>query len=146
MNKRKTPVRPSKKLFDQICYWVSEGKSLRSYCKTVKGAPDYSTIYGWFDKYPDFDQQFARARKAGHDMIAQECFEIIDEVPPVDMNGRVDNGFVSWQKNRVWTRTQLLAKWDKRYSNNPEESDQGDKFRETIQKVQIEVIGKDDAN
>lgn len=139
-------VRASKKVFDDIVAWVAEGKTLRAYCRQPN-TPNFATVYGWIDKYPDFGQRFARARQIGFDSIADECFEIADEVAPVDDRGRTDAGYVSWQKNRIWTRTQLLAKWDrKRYGDGSDNAEQGDKFRETIQKVQIEVIGKDDAN
>ena len=68
------------------------------------------------------DQEFAgnvaRARDTGHDVIAEECMQIADELPPMDANGRTDAGFVAWQKNRIWTRTQLLAKWNpKKYGD-----------------------------
>ena len=51
--------------------------------------------------------------------------------------------FVSWQKNRIWTRTQLLAKWDRKKYGDGNAQEQEQQTTGTIQKVQIEVIGKD---
>lgn len=143
--KRKPPVRPSQKLFDEIVEWVSEGKTLSSFCRQPN-RPTFKAVYDWLDRYPEFELQFARARKLGFDMIAEDCFKIADEMPPIDDKGRTDAGFVSWQKNRVWTRTQLLAKWDRRRYGDGNDNQANDNQAQTIQKVQIEVIGKDDAN
>ena len=134
--------KPPKNQVDAICFWVSEGKTLSAYCREPN-TPAFRTVYDWIDKDPEFAAQFARARIIGHDSIANECFEIADEMPPIDDRGRMDNGFVSWQKNRIWTRTQLLAKWDRRrYGDGNESGDQAQQ-NDVIQKVQIEVIGKD---
>jgi len=101
---------------DAIVEWIGEGKTLRDYCRQP-GSPAFRTVYDWIDKDPSFAARFAKARLDGFDQIAQECFSIADEAPPIDDKGKTDSGYVSWQKNRIWTRMQLLARWDpKRYS------------------------------
>lgn len=66
----------------------------------------------------DFAQRIARAREVGHDIISEDCLNIADEPPPSDATGKTDSGYVAWQKNRIWTRTQLLAKWNpKKYGD-----------------------------
>lgn len=135
-------TKPDKKICDALIHWISEGQTLRSFCRQP-GMPSFMTLYNWMDKDADFALRFARARDIGHDAIAQECFEIADETPPIVDGGRTDAGFVAWQKNRIWTRTQLLAKWSpKKYGNNATEEETNQQPT-TIQKVQIEVIGKD---
>lgn len=135
-------TKPPKAQVDAICHWISEGGTLRSYCRQPN-TPFFTTVYGWLDKDPDFAVRFARARDIGHDSIAQECFDIADETPPLDHTGRTDSGFVSWQKNRIWTRTQLLAKWDRKKYGDGNAQEQEQQTTGSIQKVQIEVIGKD---
>lgn len=135
-------TKPPKEHVDAICHWISEGKTLSAYCRQPN-TPAFRTVYGWINKDEDFEARFARARKIGHDAIAQECFEIADERPPTDQSGRTDAGYVAWQKNRIHTRTQLLAKWDRRRYGDGQESNQDQQSSGTIQKVQIEIIGKD---
>jgi hypothetical protein len=77
-----------------------------------------TTWYDWTYADAALAERFARARAAGHDIIATSTLEIADEQPPLTERGSVDPGFVAWQKNRIWTRLQLLAKWDpKRYGD-----------------------------
>lgn len=117
-------TKPPKAMCDAICAWISEGGTLRSFCRQPN-TPNFSTVYDWIDKDKEFEQRFARARDIGYDSIAQECFDIADEKPPTIEGGRKDAGHVQWQKNRIWTRTQLLAKWSrKKYGdgNGEEES------------------------
>lgn len=101
---------------ESIIEWISEGNTLREWCRQNK--IHYSTVYLWMEKDQNFANRIARARETGHDVIAEQCFAIADEMPPMDANGKTDPGFVSWQKNRIWTRTQLLAKWNpKKYGD-----------------------------
>lgn len=106
------PIGPA----NSIIEWLSEGKTLRDWCRANKTA--YDTVYLWLKKDQEFARRFAEARETGHDVLADQCVEIADEKPPVDENGRTDSGYVAWQKNRIWTRTQLLSKWNpKRYGD-----------------------------
>ena len=115
LGRPKQPVPQSK--MDEIIEWISNGKTLRDYCRQ-EGKPSYAAVYDWLAADEDFATRYARARESGHDVIADECFQIADEMPPVDANGKTDAGYVAWQKNRIWTRTQLLAKWNpKKYGD-----------------------------
>lgn len=96
---------------EEITVWISEGNTLRDYSRQP-GKPPFRVIYEWLKEYPDFAERFARAREAGHDVIADEILEIVDRHPPPNAQGSTDAGYVSWQKNRAWTRLQLLAKWN----------------------------------
>lgn len=96
-----------------ICDWISLGKTLRQWCR--ENGIHYSTVYLWMEKDKDFAQRFARAREVGHDAIADETLDIIDEAPErvLTENGdKVDTGHVAWSKNRAEQRMKLLAKWN----------------------------------
>ena len=95
----------------EIIAWISEGNTLRDYCRQ-DGKPSYVLVYDWLRDDADFASRFARAREAGHDVIADEILGIVDVHPPSNANGGTDAGYVSWQKNRAWARMQLLAKWN----------------------------------
>ena len=111
-NKGGRPPEPvPKEQAEAICRWVSQGKTLKAYTEQ-KGTPSFSTVYLWVAKDEEFAAAIAHAREVGHDAISEDCFKIADEVPPKDVAGHTDSGYVAWQKNRLWTRTQLLAKWN----------------------------------
>lgn len=104
-------------IITELAEWISQGKTLRAFCRQ-EGKPNSSVIYEWINGNEEFARRMARARDFGHDEIAEECFEIADEMPPRDDFGKTDSGYVSWQKNRIWTRTQMLAKWNpKKYGD-----------------------------
>ena len=108
------------KVADMICIGLSEGMSLRQILKadTTGVLPAQSTVYDWLLRYPDFAEQYARAREEQADTNADEILEIADERPPEfkDDKGRVylDQTFIQWQKNRIdarkWTAMKLKPK------------------------------------
>lgn len=104
-------------LADEICERLSAGEPLAVICRD-EHMPARATVYLWSDADPAFAGRIARAREDGHDAIADGCFAIVDEAPPTTATGGTDSGYVAWQKNRVWTRLQLLAKWNpKKYGD-----------------------------
>ena len=119
----KTTGRPTKfnqQTADLICMMLSEGMSLRQILKADKTGvlPAQSTVYDWLLRYPDFAEQYARAREEQADTNADEILEIADERPPEfkDDKGRVylDQTYIQWQKNRIdarkWTAMKLKPK------------------------------------
>lgn len=101
------------KLAAEICERLSAGETLRSICRDER-MPKWQTVYQWMEGNGDFADRIARAREVGFDAIAAEALEIADEEPECitgDGGTRRDGGYIAWQKNRVWTRLQLLAKW-----------------------------------
>ena len=115
-------------LADEICERLSAGEPLAVICRE-EHMPARATVYLWSDADLSFAGRIARAREDGHDAIADGCFAIVDEVPPATATGGTDSGYVSWQKNRVWTRLQLLAKWNpKKYGDKVDLTSAGDKL------------------
>ena len=101
---------------NQIIEAVSNGIPLAQAVK--KAGIGLTTWYDWTYKDSELAERFARARISGHEIIATQTLEIADEAPPLTERGGIDPGYVSWQKNRIWTRLQLLSKWDpKRYGD-----------------------------
>lgn len=112
MAKRGRPPQPvPQDKADSIVEWIATGKTLREWCRQ-KDNPAWTTVYAWLEKDQEFAERFARARVLGEQAISEQCLEIADEHPPSNDEGRTDAGYVAWQKNRIWTRTQLLAKWN----------------------------------
>lgn len=72
--------------------------------------PTWRAVYDWMADEA-FAARIARARDLGYDAIAQSTVEIADT--PSDHKEDVQH-----RKLQIWTRLQLLAKWDpKRYGD-----------------------------
>jgi hypothetical protein len=68
----------SQEIVDEICARLSDGQSLRSICKS-ENLPSTTTVCKWLAKYPEFADQYARAREAQADYIADEILDIADD-------------------------------------------------------------------
>lgn len=81
----------SKKVGDAICDLLTEGKSLNTICKDAK-MPSASTVYVWLDRFPEFAEQYARAREAATEKFLEDIFEIADngKLDPKDKRIRID--------------------------------------------------------
>ena len=109
---------PSKRtpaVVETIISRVSEGVPLVHAAR--EAGVGVATWNEWLEGDTELASRFARARKDGHDKIAADALSIADEMPPTNERGGTDPGYVAWQKNRVWTRLQLLSKWDRRYAD-----------------------------
>jgi hypothetical protein len=75
-----TPVRYSQQVCDQICTLLTEGHSLRSIC-SLAGMPTVTSVMRWLgeDAHSDFREQYARAREAQADRMAEDILAIADE-------------------------------------------------------------------
>jgi hypothetical protein len=63
---------------DAICTHIAHGKSLVSWCKE-KGRPNYVTVMRWLDAHEEFRNNYARAREAQADYLAEEIVNISDD-------------------------------------------------------------------
>ena len=88
--------------------------------------PSVVTVWRWEKADAEFAKRIAHARDAGHDVIAADALRIADELPEMAVTeggARRDAAYVSWQKNRIWARLELLKKWDpKRYGERLEQT------------------------
>lgn len=100
-----------------LLQWMSEGKTLRAFCR--EHDVSYRAIYYWRKKDKAFAELFEAAREQGGDAIADECLAIADtpleaDRVTIDEFGlkKVTRGdAVQHRKMQIWTRLQLLAKW-----------------------------------
>lgn len=88
----------------RLCAHVIKARpgTLASFCRKA-GTPSVQTIYGWLDDDPALAEMFSKAKAIGYDAMAQQCLEIADDG---------DDANVRHRKLRIWTRLQLLARWD----------------------------------
>ena len=107
----------SQELADLICERLADGHSLRAICE-AEGMPSRSMVFRWLDAYPEFGDQYARAREDQAESLADEIVAIADQMPPMTDSGSTDSGHVSWQKNRIEARKWVAAKLKpKKYSD-----------------------------
>lgn len=74
-------ARPSdytEEMGDQICAKLAEGKSLASICRD-EPFPSTVTVYAWMRKYPEFLNNYVRAREDQADTLADEILAISDD-------------------------------------------------------------------
>jgi hypothetical protein len=112
-------ARPSKftqTVADQICSRIADGESLRKICAS-EGMPDMKTVMRWLadDVHEELRQQYARAREAQADKMAEEILEIADDGKNdtyIDDNGnvRTDQDVVARSRLRVDARKWLASK------------------------------------
>ena len=122
--------RPSKytpELAAEICERLSNGEPLRQICRDAH-MPAWQKIYEWMakddalgDAKAGLSGAIARAREIGQDAIAEEIWLDIKQEPERILSeggGRVDSGYVQWQKAKAEIALKLLAKWNpKRYGD-----------------------------
>lgn len=67
----------SQSIADQICERLADGESLRMICLD-ESIPARSTVFKWLSQQKDFADQYARAREAQADTMADEILHIAD--------------------------------------------------------------------
>ncbi|MDH4417673.1 MAG: hypothetical protein QE485_10645 [Acidovorax sp.] len=114
----KPPGRPSiytAELAAQVCMHIADGKSLRV-IGSMDDMPHQATIMAWLDgSRPEFSEQYARAREAQADKLAEEALAIADDGRSdtyIDGDGNVktDPEVIQRSKLRVDTRKWLASK------------------------------------
>lgn len=75
----------SETIADKICERLANGESLRAICRD-EGMPGISTVLRWVGADTVFREQYARAREAQCDFLADETLEIGDAATAEDVH------------------------------------------------------------
>lgn len=99
---------------DAICAILSEGKSLRSICRD-ESMPSLQTVFSWMRKFPEFLEQYARAKEESADALTDEMLDIADDSSDdyiQDEEGRtkLNSEAVQRSRLRVDTRKWIASK------------------------------------
>ena len=92
---------------------MAEGVSLRSIC-LADDMPDKATVFRWLAAHKEFRDQYARAREARADAMAEEILEISDDdsddaiTDPESGATRLNTEFVARSRLKVDTRSSRL--------------------------------------
>lgn len=87
---------------------MRSGLSMRKSCEKLEISP--ATFCGWLDDDAVLAEQYARAREAMMEVVADELLEIADAPVGTTDNGSTDSGAVAKQRLQVDTRRWLLSK------------------------------------
>jgi len=79
MTRMGRPKRYSKDLADEICFLIAQGNSMRKVAAMEK-MPCGQTIFSWFRDYPDFLEQYTRAKEESADSDQDKLDEIAEKV------------------------------------------------------------------
>lgn len=93
------PSTYSDEMAAKICEEIVAGKSIRDICKQ-EDFPHVSTVFRWLAANEAFREQYARAREAQSEVMAQEMLDIADS----------STGDVQRDKLRIDTRKWLASK------------------------------------
>lgn len=99
---------------DLICERISEGESLRKICADDE-MPNKATVFRWLAAHAEFRDQYAHAREAQADSLADEILDIADDSrldTYIDENGntRTDQEVIGRSRLRVDARKWLASK------------------------------------
>lgn len=111
------PTDYSPEMAARICEGLATGRSLRSVCRE-EGMPSLASIFLWISKYPEFSEQYAKAKQTGLEALAEDLLEISDDGQndwmenndPENPGYRLNGEHVQRSKLRVDTRKWLLSK------------------------------------
>lgn len=93
--------RPSEfttEIADRICDELVAGVSLRTICK-ADDMPAASTVFKWLRDFPEFSEQYARAKEAQADALFDEILDIADDGTNDWMLSRGDDENEAWRVN-----------------------------------------------
>lgn len=108
---------------DMVCEAIaSSTKGLRSLCAARVDLPSWQTIMAWLNRYPNFQEQYARAKSRQMELLAEEILDISDA--PAG-----DNVQVQRAKLQVDTRKWLMSKLaPKKYGERIDVTTSGEKL------------------
>jgi hypothetical protein len=100
-----------------ICDRLTNGQSLREICR-ADDMPDKSTVFRWLSWNEQFRDQYARAKEAGIEALAEDLLDIADDSTNDWVDRQfgettvrvVDNECLQRSRLRVDTRKWLLSK------------------------------------
>ena len=121
------PAKKNDKLIAEVLERLSLGETLTSISRDLK----FSTVswQQWVREDEALSHAHAEARAAGADAVADHVLEIVD-TPPERHEGKIDNGSISWARNRAEYRLRLLGHWQpskygSKDNENPKKDDKG---------------------
>jgi hypothetical protein len=135
----------------EICERMAEGKGLRQICE-AEDMPHRTTVMRWIEGNEGFRDQYARARDAMYDWIAEEIIRISDDASGdyfiEDRDGKSivvpDHARVQRSRLQVDSRKWLLSKLSRRYADKPQMDDEPKQLTVRWQKIEHVIVSPGD--
>lgn len=148
--KKGRPTQYCKQLALEICDTISStSKGIKLLCKNNQHWPCQDTIFTWLKVYPEFSEQYARAKKCQVDVLVDELLEIADDsTQDQEINDQGITVFnsekVARSRLRIDTRKWLACKLVPRvYGNKVEDSPEiNSKVKEDLLKLKEKLDAK----
>lgn len=118
------PAKKTDKLIAEVLDRLSLGETMTSIARDL----GFSTMSWsrWLEADEELAQAHARARAAGADAVADHILDIVD-AEPERYEGKIDNGSISWARNRAEYRLKLLGHWrPEKYGTKGDENSKKD--------------------
>ena len=102
---------------DKICARLADGESLRGVCRD-DSMPCTATVFNWLRRYPQFLEQYTRAKEESADALSDEMLEIADNASndwmeqhaEDDLGWRANGEHIQRSRLRIETRKWLASK------------------------------------
>jgi hypothetical protein len=129
---------------DAICELIADGTSLRKICLADE-MPSKATVFKWLGAYRDFADQYARAREAQADTMADDILDISDDGRNDTYMGedgieRTDTDVIARSKLRVDARKWLASKMAPKKYGDKLDLNHGGQPNNPITGIQIEIV------
>ena len=100
------PSKYSKKTTKRIMELLAQGKSIRDITR-LKSMPCWETLRNWINKYPEFQEQYVKAKADGIEFVLANAEDLLNENLEAAKNeNKVDLG-----KSHLIKESVSLAKW-----------------------------------
>ena len=100
------PSKYSKKTTKRIMELLAQGKSIRDITR-LKSMPCWETLRNWINKYPEFQEQYVKAKADGIEFVLANAEDLLNENLEAAKNeNKVDLG-----KSHLIKESISLAKW-----------------------------------
>ena len=98
------PTDYTEELVGILCSRIATGTSLRKVCK-ADDMPSIAAVYNWFPKYPEFVEQYARAKEdsgdADQDRLDEIAERLLDKDDELDVQAaRVAADIIKWSAGK----------------------------------------------
>ena len=105
------PTKYSPDIALQICIYLGEGESIRRVCER-EDMPAMSTVFLWLKDNKEFSEQYARAKEAAVEAMAEEILDLSDGAIGVIKGGaeKKSSALAQAVRLQVDTRKWLMSK------------------------------------
>lgn len=131
------PTDYTPELAEDICEWISGGKSLRAFCRD-DSAPHTSTVCRWIVRHPEFREQYVQAREAAGYAHGDGVVEVVELLRDGAIDPQTAKAMMDGLK---WAAERMAAK-----AHNPKQVIDHTSSDRSMSPTRIELVAPSDDN